>query len=85
MIEINPEYSLEGTQAEAEAPILWPPDGKSCVIGKDSDAGKAKGENEMVGWHHQHNDHEFEQTPGDSKRQGSLASYSLWGQRVRHD
>ena len=44
---------------EAEAPILWPPDVKSCLIGKDSDAGKDGGqeekgtpEDEMVGWHH---------------------------------
>ena len=39
----------------------------------------------MVGWHHQLNGHEFEQTPGDSERQGSLACYSLWGHRVGHD
>ena len=38
--EINPEYSLEGIDAEAEAPILWPPDSKSRVVGKDPDAGK---------------------------------------------
>ena len=38
--EINPEYSLEGTDAEAEAPVLWPPDAKSTLIGKDPDAGK---------------------------------------------
>ena len=53
--------------AEAETPILWPPDTKSWCIGKDSDAGKdweqvAKGvaEDEMVGWHHWLNGHEFE-------------------------
>ena len=38
--EINPEYSLEGLMAEAEAPILWPPGVKSQFIGKDPDAGK---------------------------------------------
>ena len=38
--EINPEYLLEGPTAEAEAPILWPPDAKSQLIGKDPDAGK---------------------------------------------
>ena len=55
------------TDAEAEAPILWPPDTKSRLIGKDPDAGKdrrqeKKGttENEMVGWHHPLNGHEFE-------------------------
>ena len=57
--------------AEAETPILWPPDGKNWLIGKDPDAGKdwrqkEKGmtEDEMVGWHHQLNGHEFEQAPG---------------------
>ena len=55
------------TDAEAEAPIFWPPDEKSWLIGKDPDAGKdwrqeEKGmtEDEMVGWHHQLNGHEFE-------------------------
>ena len=74
------------TDAETEAPILWPPDVKSWLIGKDPDAGKDWGqeekgmtEEEMVGWHHQLNGHEFEQASGDSEGQGSLASYSLWG------
>ena len=55
------------TDAEAEAPILWPPDSKSWLIRKDSDAGedwrqdeKGMTENEMVGWHHLLNGHEFE-------------------------
>ena len=59
---------------------------KSLLIGKDSDAGKdwrkeEKGmtEDEMVGWHHQLNGHEFEQTPGDSEGQGSLVCCSPWG------
>ena len=74
------------TDAEAEAPILWPHDPKSWLIGKDPDAGKdwrwgEKGmtENEMVGWRHWLNGHEFEQTPGDSEGQGSLACCSPWG------
>ena len=56
--EINPEYSLGRTDAEAETPILWPPDVKNQLIGKDPDAGKdwrqEKGttEDEMVEWHH---------------------------------
>ena len=61
------------TDTEAEAPILWPPDAKSWLIGKDPDAGKdwrqkekAAVEDEMVGWDHQLNRHEFEETPGDS-------------------
>ena len=50
------------TDAEAETPILWPPDAKSWLIWKDPDAGKEKGttENEMAGWHHRLNGHEFE-------------------------
>ena len=55
------------TDAEAETPILWPPDMKNWLIGKDSDAGrdwrqeeKGTTEDEMVGWHHQLNGHEFE-------------------------
>ena len=39
----------------------------------------------MVGWHHRLSEHEFEQTPGDSEGQGSLACYSPWGRRVGHD
>ena len=65
--EISPEYSLEGFDVEAETPVLWPPDAKSWLIWKDSDAGKdwrweEKGttEDEMVGWHHWLNGHEFE-------------------------
>ena len=64
--------------AEAEAPIFWPPNAKSQLIRKDPDAGKdwrqeEKGltEDKMVGWHHQLNGHECEQTPGDSERQGT--------------
>ena len=61
------------TDAEAEAPILWPPDAKNWLNGKDSDAGKdwrqeEKGttEDEMVGWHHWLNGHESEQALGAS-------------------
>ena len=75
------------TDAEAETPVLWPPDANSWHIGKDPDAGqdwgqegKAGGmtEDEMVGWHHQLNGHEFEQTLGDSAGPESLGCYSLW-------
>ena len=73
---------------EAEAPILWPPDVKSWFIGKDPDAGEdwrqeeiGKTEDGMVGWHHWLNGHEYEQSQGDSERQGSLACYSLWGHK----
>ena len=80
------------TDAEAEAPILWPPDGKSWFIGKDPDAGKdweqeEKGttEDEMAGWHHWLNRHAFEQALGDSEGPGSLECRSPWSHRVRHD
>ena len=73
------------TDAEAETPILWPPDVKRRLIRKDPDAGKdwrqeEKGvtEDEMVGWHLQLNGHEFEQTLGGSEGQGSLAWCSPW-------
>ena len=76
----------------AAAAILWPPDATSWLIRKDPDAGKdwsqeEKGttEDKMVGWHHWLNGHEFEQTPGDGERQGSLACCNPWGCRVRHD
>ena len=79
-------------RTDAEAPILWPPDAKSQLIGKDPDAGKdwrqeEKGttEDEMVGWHYWLNGHEFEQAPGVGEGQGSLAYCSPWGRRVRHD
>ena len=68
--------------------ILWPPDAKSQLIGKDTDAGKDWGQEEkgaaedkMVGWYHRLNGHEFEQTLGDSERQGSLACCSPWGRK----
>ena len=84
--EINPEYSLTGsTDAEAEAPILWPPDANSQLTGKDPNSRKDLGqeekrvtEDEMVGQYHQVNGHESEQTPGDSEGQGSLACCSSW-------
>ena len=83
----NQSWILIGrTDAEAETPILWPPDVKNWLIGKDPDAGKdwrqeEKGmtEDEMVGWHHRHNGHEFEQAPGVGDGQGSLVCCSLWG------
>ena len=58
--------------------LLWPPDAKSQLIGKNPDAGKGweqekeVTENEVVGWNHWHNGHEFEQTMGDTEGQGSL-------------
>ena len=76
------------TDAEAEAPILWPPDMKNWLIGKDPDAGKdwrqkEKGmtEDEMVGWHHWLKRHEFEWAPGVGEGQGRLVCCSPWGHK----
>ena len=73
------------TDAEVDAPILWPPD-ENWLIGKDPDAGKDWGkegkgmtEDEMIGWHHWLNGHEVEQTLGLNESQGSLACCSPWG------
>ena len=88
----QPWIFIRRTDAEAEAPILWSPAMKSRLIRKDLDAGKdwrqkEKGvaEDEMVGWHHWISGHKFEQTPGNSEGQGSLACCSPWGCRVRKD
>ena len=74
------------TDAEAEAPILWPSHEKNWLTGKDPHAGKdwrqeEKGftENEMVGWHHWLNGHELEQTLRVGDGQGGLVCYSPWG------
>ena len=82
----QPWIFIGRTDAEAEAAILWPPDSKSWLIGKVPDAGKDWGqeetgatEDEIVGWHHWLNGHEFEQTPGDSEGQESLPCCSPWG------
>ena len=73
------------TDAEAEAPILWPPDAKNWLIRKDPNSGKdwrqeKKGtiEDEMVGWHHWLDGHEFEQTLGDNEEHWSLVCCSPW-------
>ena len=85
----NQSWILIGrTDAEAETPMFWPPDVKNWLTGKDPDAGKdwrqeEKGttEDEMVGWHHWFNGHEFEQTLGVGDGQGSLACCSPWGHK----
>ena len=87
----QPWIFIGRTNAEAEVPILWLPDVKSQLTGKDPDAGKdwrqeEKGttENEMVGWHHRHNGNEFEQVLEDSDTQGKPSMLqSMWSQR--HD
>ena len=78
--------SIGRTDVEAEIPILWAPDAKSWLIWKDPDAGRDWGqeekgttEDEMVGWHHQHNGHGFEWTQQVGDGQGGLACCSSWG------
>ena len=82
----QPWIFIGRTDAEAETPILGLPDAKSWRIGRDPDAGKDWGqeekrmtEDEMVGWHHRFDGHEFEQALGVGDGQGSLASCSPWG------
>ena len=75
------------TDAKAETPILWPPDAKSWLIWKDPDAGKDWGqekgatEDEMVGWHHWFDGHEFGWTPGVGDGQWGLACCSSWSRK----
>ena len=82
----QPWIPIGRTDAEAETPILWPPDVKSRLTGKLPDAGndwrheeKGATEDEMVRWHHWLNRHEFEQTQGDSEGQENMACCSPWG------
>ena len=70
----QPWIGIGRTDAEADAPVLWPPDVKSQLTGKDPDAGKdwrqeekGKTEDKMVGWHHRLNGDEFEQAPEDGE------------------
>ena len=76
------------TNAEAETPVLWPPHAKSQLIEKDPDAGRDWGqeekgmtEDEMAGWHHQLDGHEFGQTLGVGDGQGGLACCNSWGRK----
>ena len=84
----QPWLFIGRTDAEAKAPVPWPPDTKSWLIGKDPNAGKddwgqekGKIEDEMFGWHHWLNGHEFEETPGDSEGQVSLECCSSLGHK----
>ena len=77
---------IGSTDAEAETPILWSPDAKSWLSGKDHDAGKdwsqekkEMTEEEMVWWYHWLNGHEFQQILGDGEGQGNLACCNPWG------
>ena len=84
----QPWLFIGRTDAEVETPILWPPDAKGWLFGKDPDAGKdwrweEKGstEDEMVGWHHWLNGHEFEQAIGVGDGWGGLACCRPWLQK----
>ena len=73
------------TDVEAETPIIWPPDAKSWLIGKDPDAEKDWGQeekgltkDEMVGWHHRLDGHGYEWTPGVGDGQGGVACCGSW-------
>ena len=86
----QPWIFIRSTDAEAEAPVLWPPDSKSQLIGKDPDAGKDWGqeekgttEDEMVGWHRWLNGCEFEQTQGDNEEY-SLTNHKQFWHRANH-
>ena len=94
--EIQPVHSkrdqpwvfFERNDAKAETPVLWPPHAKSWLIGKDSDAGRDWGqekkgttEDEMAGWHHLLNGHEFGWTLGVGDGQGGLACCNSWGRK----
>ena len=98
--EIQPVHSkgdqswvfIGRTDAKAETPVLWPPNAKSWLIGKDPDAGRDWGQEEkgttedkMAGWHHRLNGHEFGWAPRVGDGQGGLACCNSWGHRVRHD
>ena len=80
------------SDVEAKTLILWPPEAKSWFIGKDPDAEKDWGQeekgttdDEMVGWHHRLNGHEFGWAPGVGVGQRGLVCCSSWGRRFRHD
>ena len=91
-ISDHPWVFIGRTDTEAETPIFWPPGVKSWLIGKDPDAGRDWGqeekgttEDDMAGWHHQLDGHEFGWTPGVDDGQGGLVYCNSWGHRVRHD
>ena len=76
------------TDAKAETPVLWPPHAKSWLIGKHSDAGRDWGQeekgttkDEIAGWHHRLDGHEFGWTQGVGARQGGLACCNSWGRK----
>ena len=88
--EISPEYSLEGLMLKLKLPILWPPDAKNWLIWKDwndwRQEEKGTTEDEMVGWHHQLNGHEFQISSGTWWWTGNPGiEQSMRWQRAGHD
>ena len=84
--EINPKHSLEELMLKLKLQyfghLMRRNDSlKTLVLGKIEGRRRRGQQDEMVGWHHQLNRHEFAKTPGDSKGQGSLACYSPWGRK----
>ena len=84
----QPRVFFGKNDAKAETPVLWPPHVKGWLIGKDSDAGwdcrqegKGTTEDEMAGWHHRLDGHEFERTLGVGDGQGGLVCCGSWGHK----
>ena len=88
ILKISPGYSLEGLMLKLKLQYFWPPHAKSWLIGKDSDSEgdwgqeeKGTTEDEMAGWHHQLDGHDFGWTPGVDDGQGALACCDSWGRK----
>ena len=84
----QPWHFFGRNDAKGETPVLWPPHVKSWLIGKDYDAGRDWGqeekgttEDDMAGWHHWLDGHEFEWTLGVGDGQGGLACWDSWGRK----
>ena len=88
--EINPEYSLEGLMLKLKFQYFGHLMGRTDSLEKIMMLGKIEGrrrgrQDKMIGWHHQLDGHDFEQTPGDGDGQGRLVCCSTRGRRVGHD
>ena len=86
--EISPEYSLKGLMLKLQyfGHLMQRTDSleRTLRLGKIEAGGEGNTEDEMVGWHHQLNGHEFEQAPEDGEEKGSLACCSPWGRQELH-
>ena len=83
--EISPKYSFEGLMLKLKLQcfghLMWRADSleKTLMLGKTEGQRRRGQQDEVAGWHHQLNEHEFKQTPENSEGQGSLACCSPWG------